>query len=58
VISFYRASLAPQLHWPGWVVLIILVLVVAALLWLLLQRRRGERSRAGGECCPAKFNEQ
>jgi hypothetical protein len=58
VISFYRASLAPQLHWPGWVVLIILVLVVAALLWLLLQRRRGECSRAGGECCPAKFNEQ
>jgi uncharacterized membrane protein YfcA len=58
VISFYRASLAPQLHWPGWVVLIILVLVVAALLWLLLQRRRDVVSRACGGCCPTKFDEQ
>jgi uncharacterized membrane protein YfcA len=40
VISFYRASLAPQLHWPGWVVLIILGLVVLALLWMLVQRPR------------------
>jgi len=51
VISFYRASLAPQLHWPGWVVLIILVLVVIALLSLLLQRRRDACSGPGG-CCP------
>jgi uncharacterized protein len=51
VISFYRASLAPQLHWPGWLVLIVLVLVVIALLWLLLQRRPDVCSRPGGECC-------
>ena len=52
VISFYRASLAPQLHWPGWVVLIILLLVVLALLWLLLKRRRDACSGPGGGCCP------
>jgi uncharacterized protein len=57
VISFYRASLAPQLHWPGWVVLVILVLVVAALLWLLRQRRRDLCYRAGGGCCPTTFHE-
>ena len=51
VISFYRASLAPQLHWPGWVVLIILGLVVLALLWLLFQRPREVCSRIGGGCC-------
>jgi uncharacterized membrane protein YfcA len=51
VISFYRASLAPQLHWPGWVVLMVLALVVIALLWLLLQRRPEVCSRPGGECC-------
>jgi hypothetical protein len=52
VISFYRASLAPQLHWSGWVVLVILVLVVLALLGLLLQRRRNACSSGGGGCCP------
>ncbi len=51
VISFYRASLAPQLHWPAWIVLIILVLVVAALLWLLLQPRKKVCSHADGGCC-------
>jgi uncharacterized membrane protein YfcA len=51
VISFYRASLAPQLHWPGWVVLIILILVVAALLQLLLQPRQKARCHVGGGCC-------
>jgi uncharacterized protein len=49
-ISFYRASLAPQLHWPVWVVLIILGLVVLALLWLLVRRPREVCSRSG-ECC-------
>jgi uncharacterized membrane protein YfcA len=51
VISFYRASLAPQLRWPGWVVLSILVIVVAALLWLLLRPRVGVCTQAGGGCC-------
>jgi len=51
VISFYRASLAPQLHWPGWAVLVILVLVVAALLWLLLRPRAKVFTHAGGGCC-------
>jgi uncharacterized protein len=51
VISFYRASLAPQLHWPPWVVLIILVLVVAALLWQLLRPRAPVCTRAAGGCC-------
>jgi uncharacterized protein len=52
VISFYRASLAPQLHWPGWVVLMVLAFVVLALLWLLLQRRRNACSGPAGGCCP------
>jgi hypothetical protein len=53
VISFYRASLAPQLGWPPWIVLVILVLVVAALVWLLLQQRSSPCTRAGGACCSA-----
>jgi uncharacterized protein len=57
VISFYRASLAPQLHWPAWMVLVILVLVVAALLWLLLQPRHGACSRPAGGCCSTKPHE-
>lgn len=55
VISFYRASLAPQLHWPAWIVLIILVLVVAALVWLLFQQRSGRCTRSGGACCSASL---
>jgi uncharacterized protein len=51
VISFYRASLAPQLHWPPWVVLIILVLVVAALLWQLLRPRAKICTHTSGGCC-------
>src|SRR5208282_4984974 len=47
VISFYRASLAPQLHWPGWIVVIILLLVVATLVWLLLLPRQETGCRAG-----------
>jgi len=55
VISFYRASLAPQLHWPGWVILIILVVVVAALVRLLLQQHSMNRCRQpGGACCSAR----
>ena len=50
VISFYRASLAPQLHWPVWVVLTILGLVVLTLLWLLVRRPR-EVCSSGGGCC-------
>ena len=57
VISFYRASLAPQLHWPGWVVMIILISVVAALLWLLLQPRQKIFCNPGGGCCPATPHE-
>lgn len=54
VISFYRASLAPQLHWPPWVVLVILVFVIAALTRLLLQQRRTNQCAvAGGGCCSA-----
>jgi len=52
VISFYRASLAPQLHWPGWVVLIILAMVVAALIWLLLKRRHNACAHPASGCCP------
>jgi uncharacterized protein len=51
VVSFYRASLAPQLRWPPWVVLIVLFVVVAALLWLLLQPRAEVCTRASGGCC-------
>ncbi len=50
VISFYRASLAPQLDWPGWTVFAVLALVVVALLWLLLGTRRPRCSGSG--CCP------
>jgi uncharacterized protein len=50
VISFYRASLAPQLHWPGWTVFAILAVVAMALLWLLFSPRRAKCS--GGGCCP------
>jgi uncharacterized membrane protein YfcA len=51
VISFYRASLAPQLHWPPWVVLIVLLVVVAEMLWLLLRPRAQVCTHAGDECC-------
>jgi uncharacterized protein len=51
VISFYRASLAPQLRWPPWVVLVLLALVVAGLIWLLLRPRRKVCTQAGGACC-------
>jgi uncharacterized protein len=51
VISFYRASLAPQLRWPPWVVLIILVLVAAALLWQLLRPRAKICTHTSGGCC-------
>jgi uncharacterized membrane protein YfcA len=51
VISFYRASLAPQLHWPPWVVLILLVAVVVALFWLLLRPRAEVCTDARGGCC-------
>jgi uncharacterized membrane protein YfcA len=51
VISFYRASLAPQLSWPPWVVLILLAAVVAGLIWLLVQPRRKACDQAGGACC-------
>jgi uncharacterized membrane protein YfcA len=54
VISFYRASLAPQLRWAGWVVSIILIVVVAALLWLLLRPRAKECTHAGGACCSVR----
>jgi len=58
VISFYRASLAPQLRWPPWVVLIVLFVVVAALLWLLLQPRARVCTRADGGCCAATPHEE
>lgn len=55
VVSFYRASLAPQLHWPAWMVPVILVVVVVALARLLLQRRSGKCSPAAGcACCAGK----
>ena len=58
VVSFYRASLAPQLRWPPWVVLIVLFVVVAALLWLLLQPPTEVCTRADGGCCPATPHEE
>jgi uncharacterized membrane protein YfcA len=51
VISFYRASLAPQLHWPPWAVLIVLLVVVAEMLWLLLRPRAKVCTHAGDGCC-------
>ncbi len=51
VVSFYRASLAPQLHWPPWVVLIVLAFVVAGLIWLLVRPRPQVCSEPGGACC-------
>jgi uncharacterized protein len=51
VISFYRASLAPQLRWPPWVVLIVLALVVAGLIWLFVRPRRQMCTESGGGCC-------
>ena len=51
VISFYRASLAPQLHWPAWVALVILAFVVVALTWMLLRPRQKTCSSKGGGCC-------
>jgi uncharacterized membrane protein YfcA len=51
VISFYRASLAPQLRWPPWVVLILLAAVVAGLIWLLVRSRRKVCDQADGGCC-------
>lgn len=53
VISFYRASLAPQLHWPPWVVLTLLAAVIAGLIWLLLQPRGKTCEQPGGACCCA-----
>ena len=51
VISFYRASLAPQLHWPAWVVLIILLFVVVSLAWMLFRPRPKECASPGVGCC-------
>ena len=51
VISFYRASLAPQLRWPPWVALTLLALVVAGLTWLLVRPRPKACAEAGGACC-------
>jgi uncharacterized protein len=51
VISFYRASLAPQLRWPPWVVLVVLALVVAGLIWLLVRPRPTVCNQSGGTCC-------
>ncbi len=51
VISFYRASLAPQLRWPPWVVLIVLAFVVAGLIWLLVRPRPKACTQGGGACC-------
>jgi uncharacterized membrane protein YfcA len=50
VVSFYRASLAPQLHWPTWMVLVLLALVVTALVWAM-HRPRGKVCPTGSGCC-------
>ena len=55
VISFYRASLAPQLRWPPWVVWIVLLLVAAAWAVLLLRLRprvcESSCAQADSACC-------
>jgi uncharacterized membrane protein YfcA len=51
VVSFYRASLAPQLHWRPWVVALMLVAVTSGLLWLLFRRQPAACARPGGTCC-------
>lgn len=50
LISFYRASLAPQLHWPAWVVFAILAVVIPALVWAM-HRQRGGVCPVGSGCC-------
>jgi uncharacterized protein len=57
IVSFYRASLAPQLRWPPWVVLILLALVVAGLIWLLVRPRPKGCAQPGGACCSSKPHE-
>lgn len=51
VVSLYRASLAPQLHLPGWGVAVILVLVASALIFLLVRPRSKVCATPGGACC-------
>jgi uncharacterized membrane protein YfcA len=51
VVSFYRASLAPQLHWHAWVVAVALVAITSGLLWLLFRRQPNACARPGGTCC-------
>ena len=51
VVSFYRASLAPQLHWHAWVVAVALVAVTSGLLWLLFRRQPNACARPGVTCC-------
>jgi uncharacterized protein len=54
VVSLYRASLAPQLHLPGWGVIVILALVASALLYLLIRPRPQVCATPGGGCCGKK----
>ena len=53
VISFYRASLAPQLHWPPWVALTLLAGVITGLIWLLIRPAPVRCVRVGSACCSA-----
>lgn len=50
VISFYRASLASQLHWPVWLVPVLLGAVVAGLIWMLVKQRRKPTCATPGTC--------
>lgn len=59
VVSFYRASLAPQLHLPAWAVVVILASVTGAMIYLLARLRAREFNaevctRPDGACCGNK----
>jgi uncharacterized protein len=54
VISLYRASLAPQLHLHGWLVVVVLALLAGALLYLLIRPRAKVCTQPGGACCGMK----
>jgi uncharacterized protein len=54
MLSLYRASLAPELRWPAWIVPVLIVLITVGLIWLLFRPRREVCSSADGGCCVKK----
>ncbi len=54
VVSLYRASLAPQLHMPGWLVIVILALVISTLLYSVIRPPATACRQPEGTCCSSK----